>query len=85
MKLHYLNGFILSAAALLVVAVAGVIWGNQALAEPGSPVNSRAWAEYLLAAAIMLVNGVLSIQIANEARSRQPAVTPAEAAKPADV
>ncbi len=85
MKLHYLNGFILSAAALLVVAVAGVIMGNQVLAEPGSPVNGRAWAEYLLAAAIMLVNGILSIQIANEARSRQPAATAAEAPKTSDV
>ncbi|MCX6362094.1 MAG: hypothetical protein NT029_20045 [Armatimonadetes bacterium] len=85
MKLHYLNGFILSAGALLIVAAAGLIWGNQVLAEPGSPVNSRAWAEYAMAAVIMVVNGILSIKIANEAHARQPAATPVEAEKPAAV
>lgn len=62
--IRYLNGFILSGVVLLLISIAGLLFGDGVLAEPGQPANPLAWFWYLLAAVIMLVNGVVSIRTA---------------------
>jgi hypothetical protein len=48
------------ALILLVIGIIGFARGNTAIADPGQDVDARlAWL-YLLAAVIMLVNGILS-------------------------
>ena len=59
--LRFLNGFVLIGIILLFISVAGLVKGNTLLTEPGQPVNQYAWLEYLGAAALMLVNGAVSI------------------------
>lgn len=59
--MRFLNGFILIGIILFFISIAGLVSGNTLLTEPGQPVNSFAWLEYLGAAALMLVNGAVSI------------------------
>src|SRR6266571_8881175 len=59
--MRFLNGFVLIGIILLFISVAGLVKGNTLLTEPGQPVNPYAWIEYLGAAALMLVNGAVSI------------------------
>jgi amino acid transporter len=61
---RYLNGFILTGIALLFISIAGILFGERVLTEPGQPANPLAWLWYLIAAAVMLVNGVVSIRTA---------------------
>ena len=71
MRLRDLNSFILTGAALLVIAVIGLIRGNQWLSEPGMPVNPYGWQIYLVASVIMFVNGFVSIKLAREREARE--------------
>ena len=59
--MKFLNGFILIGIILLFISVAGLVSGNTLLTEPGQPTNNLAWLEYLGAAALMLINGAVSI------------------------
>ena len=59
--MRFLNGFILIGIILLLISVAGLVSGNALLTEPGQQPNSYAWLEYLGAAALMLINGAVSI------------------------
>lgn len=61
--MRYLNAFVLTGAALVFITLCGLVVGNRALSEPGMPVNQFAWLQYAAAAAVMLVNGWLSIRI----------------------
>ncbi|NUQ69641.1 MAG: hypothetical protein HUU17_02345 [Chthonomonadales bacterium] len=65
MRLRDLNGFILTAIALVIIAIGGMIRGNRWLSEPGMPTNHHGWALYLVAAVVMLVNGWLSIKLSH--------------------
>jgi hypothetical protein len=73
--MRYLNGFVLIGFVLLLISIGGVASGNRLLTEPGQQPNQYAWLEYLGAAALMLINGGISIYLA--ARNR-----PAEVVKP---
>jgi cytochrome c-type biogenesis protein CcmH/NrfF len=72
-RLHDLNGFILSSVALFGIAIAGVVKGNRWLSEPGMPVNRYGWLLYLGAAVVMLVNGLISIRVARRAERERAA------------
>jgi hypothetical protein len=61
--MRYLNGFILTSVVLFLVGAAGAVKGNALLTEPGMPVNPWAWQQYLGAAVLMLVNGVVSVWV----------------------
>ncbi|GIV07064.1 MAG: hypothetical protein KatS3mg017_0266 [Fimbriimonadales bacterium] len=67
------------ALILLVIGIIGFARGNTAIADPGQDVDARlAWL-YLLAAVIMLVNGILShkqhLRDLEEHRANQAAKT----------
>ena len=59
--MRFLNGFVLIGIILLLISVAGLVKGNTLLTEPGQTPNPYAWLEYLAAAALMLINGAVSI------------------------
>ena len=61
--LRFLNGFILIGIILLFISIAGLVKGATLLSEPGTPPNPYAWLEYLGAAALMLINGAVSIHL----------------------
>lgn len=69
--MRFLNGFILIGIILLFISLAGLVRGNTLLTEPGQPVNNFAWLEYLGAAALMLVNGAVSIWSARQQEEQQ--------------
>lgn len=87
MKLKYFNSFMLTGAALLVIAVIGIFKGNEWLGEPGMPVNPYGWQIYLLAAVIMFVNGIVSIKLATQrelvAKEKEASGRPASHGAPA--
>lgn len=66
---HYLNGFMLTGAVLLVLAAVGLARGPVFLTEPGMPVNQSAALIYLGASVVMFVNGWLSIRVAASAHA----------------
>jgi hypothetical protein len=80
--MRFLNGFILIGVILLFISIAGLVSGNTLLTEPGQPINHYAWLEYLGAAALMLVNGAVSIWNARNQEQRkresQKSAAPAE-------
>ena len=71
--MRFLNGFVLIGIILLFISVAGLVKGNTLLTEPGQPVNPYAWLEYLGAAALMLINGVVSIWNMRQSDARRVA------------
>lgn len=70
--MRFLNGFILIGIILLFISVAGLVKGNTLLTEPGQPANPYAWLEYLGAAVLMLINGVVSIWNMRQQEPKQP-------------
>lgn len=80
--MRFLNGFILIGIILLFISLAGLVRGNTLLTEPGQPVNNFAWLEYLGAAALMLVNGAVSIWSARQQEEQQKKIG-REGGKPA--
>ena len=70
--MRFLNGFILIGIVLLFISIAGLVSGNTLLTEPGQPVNPLAWLEYLGAAALMLINGAVSIWNARQQDGQKP-------------
>ena len=64
--MRFLNGFILIGIMLLFISIAGAATGNRFLTEPGQHPNPYAWLEYLGAAALMMVNGIVSIRTARQ-------------------
>jgi hypothetical protein len=64
--LRCLNAFVLTGIALFFISVAGMVFGDAVLTEPGQPVNSSMKWYYLAAAAIMLANGAVSIWLARQ-------------------
>jgi hypothetical protein len=80
--MRFLNGFILIGIILLFISIAGVASGNRLLTEPGQQPNPYAWLEYLGAAALMLVNGAVSIYNAKQNEHGKPGVK--DSAPPAD-
>ena len=83
--MRFLNGFILIGIILLFISIAGLVKGNTLLTEPGQPPNPYAWLEYLAAAVLMLINGVVSIWSYrnHEDRKAPPPTLPAETESPA--
>ncbi|HSV73829.1 MAG TPA: hypothetical protein VLH79_08730 [Chthonomonadales bacterium] len=61
--MRYLNGFVVLGVVLFLISMAGMVYGNTLLTEPGLPVNHLARWEYLAASVLMLVNGVVSIRM----------------------
>lgn len=80
MRLRDFNGFIISSIVLFVIAIAGIIKGNRWLTEPGMPINNSAYLEYFGASVVMLVNGLLSIQVARRAEQSKEQTTAGAAA-----
>jgi cytochrome c-type biogenesis protein CcmH/NrfF len=79
--MKYLNGFILIGIILFFISIAGFVYGNTILTEPGLPVNNRASLEYLGAAILMLINGAVSVWNANRKEQEQQAAKKASAQK----
>jgi hypothetical protein len=71
--MRFLNGFVLIGIILLFISIGGVASGNRLLTEPGQAPNKFAWLEYMGAAAIMLINGAISIHLAAKNRPAEPA------------
>jgi hypothetical protein len=71
--MRFLNGFVLIGLTLLLISIGGVASGNRLLTEPGQPPNPYAWLLYLGAAALMLINGAISISLAAKHRPAEPA------------
>lgn len=61
---RYLNGFIVIGILLVIAGVGGLMTNNRLLTEPGQPVNPSSWLLYFGAAALMIVNGIVSIRLA---------------------
>jgi hypothetical protein len=79
--MRFLNGFVLIGLILLLISIGGVASGNRLLTEPGQQPNQYAWLEYLGAAALMLINGAISIHLAAKHKPVEAAkVAPEEAA-----
>jgi hypothetical protein len=76
---RYLNGFIVIGLVLVVIGIAGLATENRLLTEPGQPVNPYSWLLYLGAAAIMLVNGMVSIKHASRSANADDAPANGEA------
>lgn len=64
--LKCLNAFILTGIALFFISIAGMVFGDTVLTEPGQPVNSNMKWLYLAASVIMLANGAVSIWLARQ-------------------
>ncbi|NLH99673.1 MAG: hypothetical protein GX446_09305 [Chthonomonadales bacterium] len=82
MRLRDFNGFILSSIALFVIAIGGIIKGNRWLSEPGMPTNEHGWQLYLVASAVMLINGIISIRVARRAEQEKAALSASSSADP---
>lgn len=56
------NSYFLIAAVLVLLSVVGLpfLGGDAAIRDPGQKRETTLWAYYLVAAAVMLINGVLS-------------------------
>ena len=74
-----LNSFILIGAALVIISLLGLATQNRLLTEPGQPINSYAWLEYLAAAVVMFINGIVSIRLAREHDKSKPSDNKAKA------
>ncbi len=70
--MRVLNGFILTGIVLFFISVAGLVYGNPLLTEPGQKVNQYAWLEYLGAAVLMVINGLVSIWVARRHEDQRP-------------
>ncbi|MGQ9656735.1 MAG: hypothetical protein ACUVV1_02395 [Fimbriimonadales bacterium] len=71
------------ALILLAISIIGFARGNEAIADPGQDVDPRlAWL-YLVAAVIMLINGILShrqyLREQEAQKAKQPAASQQEA------
>ena len=69
--MRYLNGFILIGLVLLGISLGGLATGNRLLTEPGQAVNPYSWLYYLGAAALMLINGAVSLWSARQAQAQE--------------
>jgi heme/copper-type cytochrome/quinol oxidase subunit 2 len=70
--LRYFNMFILSGVGLVLASVAGFATQNKFLTEPGQKTNPQASLIYLAAGVLMLINGWVSIRMAQSApRARE--------------
>ena len=60
-KLSWLkNTYFWIAAILLVLGIVGLTGGDNIIRDPGQRHESKLWAIYLAAAAVMLINGLIS-------------------------
>lgn len=73
---RYLNMFILSGIGLVLASLAGFASQSRFLTEPGQPTNPQASLIYLAAGVLMLVNGWVSIRMAQSV-PREPEKKPA--------
>jgi hypothetical protein len=60
MKIRWWNSFNLLAIVLLALSLGGVASGGKMVFEPGRAVTGKEWLIYLVAAVLMVVNGVLT-------------------------
>lgn len=61
--LRYLNMFLIIGVALVLVSLAGFATNDRFLMEPGQAPNSNLSLIYLGAAALMIINGLVSIKL----------------------
>ncbi len=59
MNSRLLNSFNLLAVILLIIGIAGAFSGGKMVYDPGREQNGHEWIIYVLAGALMLVNGFL--------------------------
>ncbi len=59
MKIRLFNSFNLLALLLLCIGIAGAVSGGHMVFDPGRTPSGKEWLIYLLAAALMLINGLL--------------------------
>lgn len=69
MRIRWWNSFTILAVILLAIGIMGAIQGGRMVFDPGRTASGKEWILYLVAGALMLVNGLL------------PAATPSEAEK----
>lgn len=69
MRIRWWNSFTILAVILLAIGIMGAIQGGRMVFDPGRTASGKEWILYLVAGALMLVNGLL------------PATTPSEAEK----
>jgi hypothetical protein len=60
MKIRWWNSFNLLALILLALSIGGMVSGGKMVFEPGRAVTGKEWLVYLVAAVLMVVNGILT-------------------------
>jgi hypothetical protein len=60
MKIRWWNSFNLLALILLALSIGGIVSGGKMVFEPGRAVTGKEWLVYLVAAVLMVVNGILT-------------------------
>jgi hypothetical protein len=60
MKIRWWNSFNLLAVILLALSIGGIVSGGKMVYEPGRAITGKEWLIYLVAAVLMVVNGVLT-------------------------
>lgn len=59
MSSRWLNSFTILACVLIAIGVIGALSGGHMVFDPGRASSGREWILYLIAGALMLVNGLL--------------------------
>jgi len=80
MQFRWWNSFNLLAVILLAIGITGAIQGQRMVFDPGRPTAGYEWILYVIAGALMLVNGLLPPSHAGE---EEDAAAPRPAKKPA--
>jgi hypothetical protein len=60
MKIRWWNSFNLLALILLALSISGIVSGGKMVFEPGRAITGKEWLVYLVAAVLMVVNGILT-------------------------
>lgn len=68
MQIRWWNSFTLLAVILLAIGIIGGIEGNRMVFDPGRAPSGKEWIIYLVAGALMLINGLLPGSSATEPR-----------------
>lgn len=68
MHIRWWNSFTLLAVILLAIGIIGAVEGDRMVFDPGRAPSGKEWIIYLVAGALMLINGLLPGSSATEAR-----------------
>ncbi len=79
MSSRWLNSFTIIACILIAIGVIGALSGGHMVFDPGRASSGREWILYLIAGALMLVNGLLPPATTQEERDDPDANPPAAA------